>query len=106
MSLFPLSAPQPITFLIVSEILQCLQREKCFFGGGVLDSLVFQFLCFVECGAFSGYITLCLKLKVEEDGTQIINYMQEGIAISGFVLWLVFFFSFLFLLPQKSLKIP
>lgn len=39
-------------------------------GGGVLDGLVFQFLCFVECGAFSGHITLCLKLKVEEDGAQ------------------------------------
>lgn len=63
-------------------------------GGGVLDALVFQFLCFIECGAFSGYITLCLKLKVEEDGAHFINYMQEEIAISGFVLCLFFFFSF------------
>lgn len=51
-----------------------------------LNGLVFCFLYFVQCGAFAEYITFCLKLKVEEDGTQFIDYLQEGIAISGFLL--------------------
>lgn len=61
-------------------------------GGAVLNGLVFQFLRFVQCRAFSEYIILWLKLKVEEDGTQFINYVQEEITISGFVCgWLVVF---------------
>jgi len=56
-------------------------------GGGVLNGLVFQFLYFVQCGAFSECITLHLKLK----DTQFNNYVQEETAISAFVFWLGFF---------------
>lgn len=35
-------------------------------GGDVLNGLVFQSLCFLQCEAFVDYITSCLKLKVEE----------------------------------------
>lgn len=41
--------------------------------------------------------------KVEMDCTQLTNYMQEEIAVSGFVLWFVcWFLVFLFPLPLNA----
>lgn len=74
-------------------------------GGGVLSGLIFRFLCFIQCGAFLEYFTLCLKLKVKEDGTQFMNYVQEEIAISGFILWgFTYLFYFILSLNTEEFK--